>query len=78
MRWILHIIEKFGYETYMLEFGGENDNMLPQRLLGWSCYMAAIEPDVGYPLLRAFNDLLPAHYISGDDIDWLMRAEDLY
>ena len=30
-----------------------------RRLLGWACYIAAVEPDVGYPLLRAFHELVP-------------------
>ncbi|WP_158940522.1 reverse transcriptase family protein [Streptomyces rimosus] len=52
MRWILHAISKFGYETYMTEFGGEDEGMRRRRLLGWACYIAEVEPDVGYPLLR--------------------------
>jgi RNA-directed DNA polymerase len=67
MRWISHIITRFGYESYMTEFGGEEADMLPQRLRGWACYFAAVEPDVGYPLLRAFYDELPEAYISGED-----------
>jgi hypothetical protein len=59
MRWILHVISKFGYETYMTDFGGEGEGMHRNRLLGWACYIAAVEPDVGYPLLRAFDDLIP-------------------
>lgn len=62
MRWILHIISKFGYETYMEDFGGEDDGMTPRRLLGWACYIAAVEPDLGYPLLRKLDDLLPEEY----------------
>lgn len=59
MRWILHVISKFGYDTYMTEFGGEYEGMRRRRLLGWACYIAAVEPDVGYPLLRAFDELVP-------------------
>ncbi|WBO66746.1 reverse transcriptase family protein [Streptomyces camelliae] len=59
MRWILHVISKFGYYTYMTEFGGAEEVMLRRRLLGWACYIAAVEPDVGYPLLRAFDELVP-------------------
>lgn len=62
MRWIVHSISKFGYDAYMAQFGGESDNMLPQRLLGWACYIAAVEPDVGYPLLRILHEELPATY----------------
>jgi hypothetical protein len=29
MRWISHIITKFGYEAYMAEFGGEVADMFP-------------------------------------------------
>ncbi|MFE0330096.1 reverse transcriptase family protein [Streptomyces sp. NPDC058960] len=59
MRWILHVISKFGYDTYMTEFGGEDERMHRRRLLGWACYIAAVEEDVGYPLLRAFDELVP-------------------
>ena len=27
--------------------------------MGWACYIVAVEPDVGYPLLRAFGELVP-------------------
>jgi hypothetical protein len=70
MRWILHVISKFGYDTYMTEFGGEAEGMRRRRLLGWACYIAAVEPDVGYPLLRAFDALVP----EWDEED----EEDLY
>ncbi|GAA4690860.1 reverse transcriptase family protein [Phytohabitans rumicis] len=75
MRWVLHIITKFGYDEYMAEFGGENADMLPQRLLGWACYIAAAEPDVGYPLLRALNEQLPPAYVPPNG--WLIGIEDL-
>ncbi|WP_422733545.1 reverse transcriptase family protein [Micromonospora sp. WMMD558] len=77
MRWVSHIIAKFGYETYMTEFGGENADMLPQRLLGWARYIAAVEPDEGYDLLRLFHEVLPEQYISSSDIEWLMQINDL-
>ncbi|MFJ7113319.1 reverse transcriptase family protein [Streptomyces albogriseolus] len=59
MRWILHIISKFGYYTYMQDFGGADEVMLRRRLMGWARYIAVVEPDVGYPLLRAFDELVP-------------------
>ncbi|MFB7866155.1 reverse transcriptase family protein [Streptomyces sp. NPDC056069] len=71
MRWILHVVSKFGYDTYMEDFGGREDRMRPRRLLGWACHIAAVEPDVGFPLLRAFSDL-----ISDDDED--EELEDLH
>ena len=74
MRWILHMISKFGYDTYMAEFGGEDEEMQPHRLLGWACYIAAVEPDLGYPLLRAFDELVPEGYWVGvvEDLDDLL------
>ncbi|MEV4415062.1 reverse transcriptase family protein [Catellatospora sp. NPDC049609] len=75
MRATFHIIKKLGYDTYMTEFGGERDDMLPHRLRGWACYIAAVEPDLGFAMLRAFNDLLPDHYVSISDyvsmVDWI-------
>ncbi|MGW3526859.1 reverse transcriptase family protein [Streptomyces olivaceus] len=66
MRWILHVISKFGYDTYMAEFGGREEGMRRRRLLGWACYIAAVEPDVGFPLLRKFDELVS----EGDEEYW--------
>jgi RNA-directed DNA polymerase len=63
MRWISHIVEKFGYESYMDDFGGEEALMRPERLLGWAKYIAAVEPDVGFPLLRFFDEHVPLNYV---------------
>lgn len=76
MRWILHVISKFGYDTYMEEFGGEDEEMHRHRLLGWACYIAAVEPDVGYPLLRAFDELVPEGYRGVAERGY--AVEDLY
>jgi RNA-directed DNA polymerase len=77
MRWILHMISKFGYDTYMAEFGGEDEEMQRHRLLGWACYIAAVEPDLGYPLLRAFDELVPAGYDTAESVDVLEDLDDL-
>ncbi|MET9434414.1 reverse transcriptase family protein [Streptomyces sp. NPDC006551] len=69
MRWILHVISKFGYDTYVEEFGGSSERMTRRRLLGWACYIAAVEPEVGYPLLRAFDELVPDE--DEEDLDYL-------
>jgi hypothetical protein len=74
MRWILHMISKFGYDTYMEEFRGERDEMHRRRLLGWACYIAAVEPDVGYPLLRAFHELIPEG--RGGTPEWANARKD--
>jgi hypothetical protein len=66
MRWILHVISKFGYDTYMAEFGGREEEMRRRRLVGWACYIAAVEPDVGFPLLRKFDELVS----EGDEEYW--------
>jgi RNA-directed DNA polymerase len=68
MRWISHIIQKFGYDAYMAEFGGNTEEMRPHRLLGWACYIAGVEPDLGYPLLQTLGELLPEGY--GDTGEW--------
>jgi len=70
MRWILHMISEFGYDTYMAEFGGENEKMYRRRLMGWACYIAAVEPDLGFPLLRKFDELIPEGYwVNEQDLD---------
>ena len=69
------MISEFGYGTYMLEFGGEDEDMQRHRLLGWACYIAAVEPDLGYPLLRALDELVPKGY--GDIADRGDVIEDL-
>jgi RNA-directed DNA polymerase len=76
VRWIMHVISKFGYDTYMAEFGGEDEEMHRHRLLGWACYIAAVEPDLGYPLLRAFDELVPEGY--GGITEWGYVVEDLH
>lgn len=81
MRWTLHTISKFGYDTYMAEFGGEDQAMHRHRLLGWACYIAAVEPDLGYPLLRAFDELVPDVYPDmnayADMAGWVHVVDDL-
>jgi RNA-directed DNA polymerase len=63
MRRILHIIQTMGYDTYMTEFGGEEAEMWPRRLRGLACYIAGVEPDLGFPLLRDLDEELPSAYI---------------
>jgi hypothetical protein len=63
LRWVTHVIDKFGYEAYMEEFGGLEADMRPERLYGYACYVAGVEPDLGYPLLRWCEDALPASYV---------------
>lgn len=67
MRWILHVISKFGYDSYMADFGGESREMYKRRLLGWACYIAAVEPDLGFALLRALDELVPDVYAGAAD-----------
>lgn len=45
--------------TDLTEFAGENDEMQRNRLLGWASYIAAVEPDLVYPLLHEFDELVP-------------------
>ncbi|WP_153040576.1 reverse transcriptase family protein [Actinoplanes sp. TFC3] len=87
MRRTFHLIEKFGYECYMEDFGGEAAAMFPQRLRGWARYIASIEPDLGYPLLRRIDELVPDQYVSARDLEAyydygeyqvIESAEDLY
>ena len=75
MRWISHMIQKFGYDTYWESFRGEQDEMHRKRLLGWACYIFAVDPDLGYPLLRAFHNLIPEEY--GGSPEWGHRSRDL-
>lgn len=59
MRWELHMISAVGYDTYVEEFVGEDQEIYRRRLIGWARYILTVEPDVGYPLLRALNELVP-------------------
>jgi RNA-directed DNA polymerase len=63
LRWVSHVIETVGYETYLEDFGGHEAQMFPRRLLGWARYVASVEPDVGYPILRSFVENIPDTYI---------------
>ncbi|OKI96061.1 hypothetical protein AMK10_10455 [Streptomyces sp. CB02058] len=69
MRWVLHVISKFGYDAYMMEFGGSGEGMTRRRLMGWACYIAAVEPEVGFPLLRELDALVPDE--DEEDLDYL-------
>lgn len=69
MRWIVHMISTVGYDAYMEEFGGEDRGMSRQRLIGWALYIAAVEPDVGYPLLREINNLVQETHSETDYFD---------
>jgi hypothetical protein len=52
--------------------------MQRHRLLGWACYIAAVEPDLGFPLLRAFDELVPKLYGEMPDcIDIVQDLDDL-
>jgi hypothetical protein len=77
MRWILYTISKLGYETYMESFGGEDEEMYRRRLMGWARYIAAVEPNVGYPLLRAFDQLVPEWYVAPGDWEYAEDPGDL-
>ncbi len=57
MRWELHMISTVGYDDYVEEFVGENPELYKRRLIGWARYILTVEPEVGYPMLRALNDL---------------------
>lgn len=76
MRWIMHMISRFGYDTYMAEFGGEDKEMYKRRLIGWARYILTVEPDVGYPLLRAITELVPDVYNDAESFS-LIEIGDL-
>ncbi len=63
LRWISHMIETVGYEAYLEDFGGIEAQMFPSRLFGWARYVASVEPDVGYPILRSFIENVSEGYI---------------
>jgi RNA-directed DNA polymerase len=69
MRWEVHMISKVGYDTYMERFGGEERQMYKKRLVGWARYILTVEPDVGYPMLRTINDLVPDIYGGTETFD---------
>jgi RNA-directed DNA polymerase len=54
LRWQAHMIDKVGFETFQSDFGGSA--LRPEQLHGWACYLAAVEPDIGYPLIRRLED----------------------
>jgi|SRR6476469_144025 len=64
LRWVSHVIERFGYETYLDDYGGLDAEMFPKRLLGWARYIASVEPDIGYPLLRSLSENISDAYFS--------------
>lgn len=80
MRWDLHMISKVGYDTYMEDFGGKDREMYRNRFVGWARYILTVEPDVGYPLLRSINDLVPDAYNGTESFDDIQieDVDDLY
>jgi len=62
MRRVCYLIEKFGYQTYMEDFGGSDARMVPNRLYGWARYIASVEPNVGYSLLRRLSEHVPEEH----------------
>lgn len=81
MRWVCHVIARFGYETYMADFGGRQAGMRPGRLRGWARYIASVEPNVGYPMLRFLAVNLPGGYVDEDSFleedDFILFEDDL-
>lgn len=65
-----HLIKKVGYETYCLEFGGEDLEDHPRRLIGMARYMASVEPDFGRPLLRSFLENIDQDFMPRDPTQW--------
>jgi hypothetical protein len=59
MRRVCYLIEKFGYDVYMDDFGGSDARMVPNRLFGWARYISSVEPSVGYPMLRLLSEHVP-------------------
>jgi RNA-directed DNA polymerase len=69
LRWVAHMIETVGYIAYLESFGGYEAGMFPKKLFGWARYVVAVEPDVGYPLLRSFVENIPnRHSVHEQDI----------
>jgi RNA-directed DNA polymerase len=75
MRWMLHMISTVGYDSFMENFGGVEKDLYKRRLVGWARYILTVEPDVGYPLLRAINQLVPEIYGGPESFD-LIEIED--
>lgn len=69
LRWIRHMIDKFDYETFLSEFGGEEEQLYPRRLKGWARHIASIEPDFGYDLWRFLDAHIPEGYAEMPEID---------
>jgi len=67
MRRVCFLIEQFGYQSYMDDFGGSDAQMIPNRLYGWARYIAAIEPNVGYPMLRTLSEHVPENRAHSDN-----------
>lgn len=62
MRRACFLIEQFGYDVYMSEFGGSDARMIPNRLFGWARHIASIEPELGFPMLRQLSANVPERY----------------
>lgn len=56
MRWICHMIDTVGVTRYIHDFGGNDNNLRPDRLFGWARYIAAVEPEIGFPMMEFIED----------------------
>jgi hypothetical protein len=56
MRWICHIIKTVGLDRYLSEFGGNEENLHAERLIGWARYIASVEPELGLPMIEFIQD----------------------
>lgn len=74
MRWIVHMIERVGYETYMAQFGGDERNDYPKRLAGWAHYIASVEPRLGADLLKRLDRNTPESYWPAPDYEYDIDA----
>lgn len=71
LRFKVHIIEKFGYESYWNEFGGEDLNDYPRRLIGMARHAAGIEKKFGGEMLRRLDAALSdIPSVERNDDDW--------
>lgn len=76
MRWRLHIIERYGYDDYMVRFSGSDLGHYPSHLRGVARYLVTQEPGLGAEYLERWEAALPDSWYEDDHATFGYEGSD--